>query len=349
MWRSLGVRLMVSFAVARFAARKPVTRRSCEASARKKSKPRQAPSSGWPKFAGVKPETRSSYTDIVQRVVDRVLADLDGALDLEALAREACLSPFHFHRIFRGMVGETPIELVRRVRMERAAWRLLHTDAPVTSIAFGAGFETHEAFTRAFRAQYAQSPSRFRPMKGARIHLAASNGVHYEPGQGSTAFVPRDSGGRAMQVEIVQKPALRVASIRHVGPYMQIHHAFQKLEQITKRTGLLEQGSAMVAIYHDDPDSTPPDQLRSDAGIVVPEGASLPSQLTEQRLPAGSYACTIHVGPYERLGDTWQRLMGEWIPSHGKRVHGLSYERYLNMPGSVPKDELRTEICVPVT
>jgi AraC family transcriptional regulator len=298
----------------------------------------------------VKPETRSSYAEVVQRVIDHIVEHLDGALDLEALAREACLSPFHFHRVFRGMVGETPIELVRRLRMERAAWQLLRTDAVITAIAFEAGFETHEAFTRAFRANYAKAPSAFRTMKRARIALSASCGVHYDPDHRSTSFIPRDSGGKAMHVEIVQKPALRVASIRHIGPYMQINEAFEKLEKVAERTGLFRnEGAAMVAIYHDDPESTPPDQLRSDAGVVVPENVSLPSPLAEQRLPAGSYACTIHVGPYERLGDTWQRLMGEWIPASGKRVDGLSYERYLNMPGKVPKEELRTEICVPVT
>ena len=104
----------------------------------------------------------------------------------------------------------------------------------------------------------------------------------------------------------------------------------------------------MIAIYHDDPESTPADQLRADAGVVVAEGVALPPTLTEQRLPAGSYACTVHVGPYERLGDTWRLLMGEWIPASGKHVSGVSYERYLNMPGSVPKEELRTQICVPV-
>jgi AraC family transcriptional regulator len=298
----------------------------------------------------MKSATRSWYVDVAQRVIDHVLEHLDEALDLAALAREACLSPFHFHRVFRGMVGETPLELVRRVRLERAAWRLVHTDATVADIAFGAGFETHEAFARAFRASYAKSPSAFRTMKNARVELSASNGVHYDPSGRGGAFTPRDSGGRSMKVEIVQKPALRVASIRHVGPYMQINQAFEKLGQIAGRSGLLGgEPAAMVAIYHDDPESTPPDQLRSDAGLVVPESASLPAPLTEQHLPAGPYACTVHVGPYERLGDSWQRLLGEWVPAHGKRVDGLSYERYLNMPGEVPKEELRTEICVPVS
>lgn len=152
-----------------------------------------------------------------------------------------------------------------------------------------------------------------------------------------------------MDVDIVQKPALRVASLRHIGPYMQINQAFEQLGKIAERAGLLRnENAAMVVIYHDDPESTPPDELRSDAGVIVPDGITLPAPLTEQRLPAGAYACTVHVGPYERLGDTWRRLMGEWIPAHGRRVDGPSYERYLNMPGSVPTAELRTEICVPV-
>jgi len=151
-----------------------------------------------------------------------------------------------------------------------------------------------------------------------------------------------------MHVEIVQKPALRVASIRHIGPYMQIGEAFEKLGGIAASAGLLDERPAMVAIYYDDPESTPIDQLRSDAGVVVHENAALPEPLTEQRLPAGSYACTLHVGSYELLGDVWHRLLGEWIPAHSKRVAGVSYERYLNMPGEVPKEELRTEICVPI-
>lgn len=152
-----------------------------------------------------------------------------------------------------------------------------------------------------------------------------------------------------MHVDIVDKPSLRVATIRHIGPYMQINQAFEKLGQIAGGAGLLgREPAAMVAIYHDDPESTPADQLRSDAGVVVPENVSLPEWLTEQRLPAGSYACALHVGPYELLGDVWQRLLGEWLPAHGKRVDGLSYERYLNMPGDVPKEALRTEICVPI-
>ena len=99
----------------------------------------------------MKPDTKSFYVAAVRRAIDRIVSSLDDALDLQSLAREAALSPFHFHRVFRGMVGETPLELHRRLRMERAADRLLGGGETVTAVAFDAGYETHEAFTRAFR------------------------------------------------------------------------------------------------------------------------------------------------------------------------------------------------------
>lgn len=79
----------------------------------------------------------------MQTALARVVASLDEALDLGRLAREAALSPFHFHRIFRGMVGETPLELQRRLRLERAAFQLFAPGTSVTSIAFDAGYESH--------------------------------------------------------------------------------------------------------------------------------------------------------------------------------------------------------------
>jgi AraC family transcriptional regulator len=71
--------------------------------------------------------------------------------------------------------------------------------------------------------------------------------------------------------------------------------------------------------------------------------------LDEQRVPAGRYASTLHVGPYETLGDTWSRFMGEWLPSSGKRLaDGVSYEVYENNPTTTPKEQLRTALYIPV-
>ena len=294
----------------------------------------------------MKPDTRSYYAQAVQRVIEQIATHLDEAPSLGELAREACLSPFHFHKVFRGMTGETPLEMLRRLRMERATWQLLHTDRPVTAIAFDAGYETHESFTRAFRACHAMSPSKFRGGRHRRTQLAAANGIHYSADASVPAFIPRDSGGRAMQVDIRKLPAFRVATVHHVGPYNRISEAFEKLGATAAPAGLLElPDTQMVALYYDDPESTPSEELQSDAGLIVAEGAKLPADVGEQHLLAGPYACTMHVGGYETLGDTWARLMGEWLPASGHRAgDGPSYEVYLNTPHDTPKDQLRTEI-----
>ena len=298
----------------------------------------------------MKPGTRSFYADVVQAAIAHIAADLEVAVDLTALARNACLSPFHFHRIFRGMVGETPLELRRRLCLERAAWRLAREDTGVTAIALDAGYDTHEAFTRAFRVRFGTSPSGFRQRTYRRFELATPCGVHYIPTGGVVAFTPRNSGGEHMTVEIEEMPALRVAAVRHIGPYNHIGQAFERLGAILGGAGLLKgPPPMMLAIYYDDPESTPVEDLRADAGIVVPAGLALPPGLSEVQVAAGRYARTRHTGPYEQLGDVWARFMGEWLPASGHRVASRpSFEVYRNTPMDTPKDQLVTDIYVPV-
>ena len=238
----------------------------------------------------MRPGTRDSYLDAIQRVITHVATHLDDAIDLEMLAAGACLSPFHFHRVFRGMVGETPMEFVRRLRLERAAWQLAHSTAPVTTVAFDAGYEAHEAFTRAFRQHFGASPTEFRATPRVHHHLATPCGVHFDPRGGVAPFVPRSTGGSTMHVDIETQPARRLATVRHLGPYNQIGRAFAELGQrLGPAMGMLfAQGGAMIALYHDAPESVAPDELRSDAGVVVPEDFALTSAVSEQRLPAAA-------------------------------------------------------------
>ena len=298
----------------------------------------------------VKGDTRSYYAELIQDAIAHIVAHLDEALDLETLAGRARLSPFHFHRVFRGMTGETPLELARRLRLERAAWRLSRSADPVTDIAFDAGYETHEAFTRAFKAAFSTSPSGFRDRKYRRTVLPATCGIHHSAEGGAVPpFSPRVSGGQPVQVEIVEMPVVRVAALRHVGPYSQISQTFSRLDHIARSANLFHDEAALVALYHDDPDSVPQDQLRSDAGIVVSAGAKIPPTLCEQTLPAGRYAKTVHRGPYEQLGDAWARFLGEWLPSSGQRLASTpSFELYRNTPLDTPKEQLITELYAPL-
>lgn len=98
-----------------------------------------------------------------------------------AWAERVHLSRFHFHRVFYRLMHETPAELRRRLRLECAAHALYTTQQAVTEIAFDAGYESLEGFSRAFRHQYGLSPSHYRRIPFPRMHLPGPSNIHYDP------------------------------------------------------------------------------------------------------------------------------------------------------------------------
>lgn len=152
-----------------------------------------------------------------------------------------------------------------------------------------------------------------------------------------------------MHVDIVTLGAQRVAALRHIGPYVQISQTFAKLGPICEQAELGGPECALVAVYHDDPETTPEAELKSDAGIVVSATAIIPESLLEVVLPAGKYAVVTHAGPYRHLPDTWARFMGQWLPNSGFAMgDGTSFEKYLNTPMNAAESDLRTELYLPL-
>src|SRR5262249_50256222 len=127
----------------------------------------------------MKGETFEDYQARMLHVLAHIQKNLDGSLSLEELAAVAHFSSFHFHRIFRGLVGESVKEHVRRLRLERAAHRLRHTGQQITEIALDAGYQTLESFTRAFHRMFSQSPSEFRARHGVVAYGHPPSGVHF--------------------------------------------------------------------------------------------------------------------------------------------------------------------------
>ena len=309
----------------------------------------------------MKSSTRSYYREAVARAVETIVHGLDAALDLEQLAREAATSPFHFHRIFRGLLGETPLELHRRLRLERAAWALVTTDDAVSRIAYDAGYETHASFTRAFRNAFERSPQQFRSGAEAgddeslcgsggspRCVITARSRVHMTEDGVSWPGFSTETGGSAMKVELRQMDAMRIATVEHRGAYHKISEAFARLGQLAGPAGLFGPDTRTLGLYYDDPESTAEADLRSEAAVSVSATADVPEGLNEKSIPAGTYAVALHEGSYQNLGDTWSKLMGGWLPESEYRIAGVPFECYLNMPGSVPDEELRTELYIPV-
>ena len=144
----------------------------------------------------VKTSTEQDYRARIVRTLVYIEQHLDEDLDLEKLSAVAAFSRFHFHRIFRGVVGETVKEHLKRLRLERAARTLKQSGEPIVQVALEAGFAAHESFTRAFGNMFGESPSEYR-------------------GTGSQASVYDN----IPPVEVKELPPMRLIFLRHVGPY----------------------------------------------------------------------------------------------------------------------------------
>jgi AraC family transcriptional regulator len=265
----------------------------------------------------------------------------------------ACLSPFHFHRVFRGMLGEPLAAHVRRIRLERAATRLRLTRRSVIDIAFEAGYDSHEAFTRAFRAGFGLSPTEYRRRGGPPVASLTSrvrSGVHYADGQaGPRDFRSANNALQNMDVIIEQLPPARVAYIRHIGPYHSCGATWDRLCAWMGKEGYLGPGCRFIGISYDDPDGTPADKIRYDACVTVDQSFRPVDDIGVQTLAGGEYARVTHHGAYDDLKKVYAALLGQWLPRSGRTMRDLPcFEVYLNDPFSTEPEDLLTDIHLPL-
>ncbi|MGB7759229.1 MAG: AraC family transcriptional regulator [Bryobacteraceae bacterium] len=292
----------------------------------------------------MKASTEQDYYERIVRTLVFIQGHLDDELELDRVAGVAAFSQFHFARIFRGLVGETLKEYIRRLRLERAARNLKQRDEPITQLAFEAGFETHESFTRAFGAMFGVPPSSYRAAH--KPAPEAASGTHLDDVAG---YHPPDYGDFPPP-EIQDLAPVRVVFLRHVGPYSQVGATWGRLMAWAGMRGLLGPGMKMFGIVHDDPDVTPEDKIRYDAAVAVTRPVSPEGEFGVMELPGGRYAVATHRGPHEGLGKAYQRIYGAWLPKSGYELRDApAFEQYLNSPQTARPEDLLTLIHVPVT
>ncbi|MBK1659667.1 AraC family transcriptional regulator [Paracraurococcus ruber] len=279
--------------------------------------------------------TREDYGRRVARAMALIASRLDDPPGLEALAEAAAFSPFHFHRVYREVAGETPVETLARARLSRAAVDLLRGPLPIARVARRAGYGSAAAFTRAFRAAYGVPPGAYR----ARGGLGA---LPPRPG-----FASRETAMHS--VTFRDEPALRLAVLRHIGPYEAIGPSFDRLLAWAGPRGLFRPETRSIALYHDDPLTVPAAQLRSDAGITVPPDVSAEGEVRILEVPAARCAVLRFKGPYAELEPVYSWLYGSWLPGSGEEPADQPVmEEYLNDPRSLPPSEWLTEILLPL-
>ncbi|OOG67371.1 GyrI-like domain-containing protein [Sinorhizobium sp. A49] len=275
----------------------------------------------------------ATYERRLHRVSDYIYGHLNEELDLDRLAEIACLSPHHWHRIYRAVHGETLAATVKRLRLQKAAADLVQSDLPVEAIAQRSGYPNIQSFNRTFKAAYGLPPARYR-----------KEGSH-------KTFETASSEGIADMYEVTLKEidSFDLVGVAHTGSYMGIGKAFETLYGTLFSRNLFRPDMEMVGIYLDDPELVATDKLRSFACVTAKQALPADAPLTPQTLDGGRYAVLRHKGPYADMPLAYQWLYGTWLPQSSREVRdSLMFEKYLNNPREVPPTELLSEIYLPL-
>lgn len=276
----------------------------------------------------MKPETRSLYAHRLDPVLRWLASHPDANPDLHQLADLACLSPYHFHRVYRAMMGETVNATVQRIRMHRAAVALAGTQAPLRDVAQRAGYESDAAFNRAFGAVFGISPGRYRAARS----------------------LPLDPQELAMYpIAIEHFPGATLAVLPHQGSYQEIGPVFTRVFMLAASQGIATPETTGFGVYFDDPEQVPERDLRSMAGMSVAPDAVLTGDLQRFEIPEGRCAILTYTGPYNEMGKAYNWMFSEWLPESGSVPADFPmFEQYLNDPRTTPPAELQTRICMPL-
>lgn len=311
---------------------------------------------------------RTEYIARINRVIDYIEANLDQELSLPRLAEVANFSQFHFHRLFRTIVGETLKQFIQRVRVEKAAMQLLlNPTKSITEIAFDCGFSSPATFARAFKNNFHMSATEWRSgghhqhskirKTNSKIEQAIGMQMVYsEPVLHNQNLMWRITMNTKydVQIEVKEMPVWSVAYVRHIGPYQGnsqlFENLFNKLMAWAAPRGLLQfPKTQLFAVYYDNPDITDDDKLRVDICLTVPPDTEADGEIGRMDIPGGQFA----VGHFEidahEYGEAWQLLLGQWMPESGYQPDDrLCYEQYLNNPKEHPENKHVVDICMPV-
>jgi AraC family transcriptional regulator len=246
------------------------------------------------------------------------------------------------------MTGETIADHVRRLRLERAAMELRSGAKQVIQVALDAGYEAHEAFTRAFKAAYGVSPSEFRRATGPIAIRDAPSGVHFRPGVPLTTFNTNHLTIKVMKVITKKIKPMRVAYLRHVGPYENVRPTgfdlFARLaadQQIRKYT-------AYIGMGHDNPAVTPAAELRFDACFTVDEEYRPKKPVKLQTIAGGDYAVVKNC-PVAKIKDAFGFLYGKWLAGSSRELRPVpGFVMVVDVRDAVARRKQRMDIYLPL-
>jgi AraC family transcriptional regulator len=258
------------------------------------------------------------YVERVNRALDHIVRNLAQPLRLEDVSKAACFSPFHFHRVFKGLVGETLNQFVKRQRIERALYLMSHAPKrSLTDVALDCGFSSSSDFSRSFKQRYGVAPSLFdlesfrnsRRDEFERVHAAQTGGLRLPrlpPGQNPDGF----------EVRIRDMPARTVAYIRVLDPYREgvAQAAVERLMAWAEERGLAD--GQWLGYMWEDPEIVALEDCRYDVALVV-EDVEPAGEIGRFEFPPMRVAEVVSSGGIELEQRAIDWLFKTWLPQSG--------------------------------
>jgi AraC family transcriptional regulator len=290
-----------------------------------------------------RPATSASYVERVNRAIDHVVGHLREPIRLADLARAARLSPFHFHRVFQALVGETPADFVKRLRLDLALGLMARPRPPaLTSIALSSGFSSSSDFTRSFKARFGVPPSAFDVHTWRSAHAG-----ELETLVAAAKLPPRTNPDR-FRVRLRDLAARTVAYIRVDRPYRgdTVFRATQRLMSWADHHGLGD--GQWLGYQWDNPEITSLDECRYyiavEADAFTPRG-----EIGRYRFPPMTVADVEMKGGIDLELRALQWLYGTWLPRSGYVPDDQpGFEAFVGRPFALGGEYFELNLQVPV-
>jgi len=280
------------------------------------------------------------HNDRISRVCEYISHNLDEELTLDILSNVAAFSKFHFHRVFSAHTGVSLTKFIQLARLRRASLQVaFRHDLRIIDIALDAGFDSPEAFSRAFKRTFGLAPSQFRA------------NPEWPSWHSSFQFNLPSDGEKNMKVEIVNFEEEKVAVIEHKGPAERVLDTATKFIAWRKETGLSPVSTSRTfGVPYSDPKQTPPEEFRFDfCGTVQDEVPENAFGVKTGVIPGGRCAVVRHKGSHDNLEDSIYYLYRDWLPGSGEELRDSPcFFDYLNLIYEVDECDLLTDIYLPI-
>ncbi|AWB68862.1 AraC family transcriptional regulator [Saccharobesus litoralis] len=276
----------------------------------------------------------------IKLVCEYINHNLNESLTLDKMSGIAALSKYHFHRVFSAYTGVSVTQFAQLQRLKRASFRLaFEKDIRVIDIALEASFESAEAFSRAFKRTFEQSPSDFRSVPQWQEWHSRFN------------FLNQTHGETQMKVDIVEFAATKIALLEHLGSPDTVYETAKKFIDWRKETGLSPiKTSKTFGIPYSDPQTTEPEKFRWDiCGEVSCDVLDNNYGVKTGIIPAGRCATFRHQGSYDNIRDAICYVYREWLAENNEELRDFPcFFHYRNFIHEVDECDLQTDIYIPL-